>query len=159
MEKIQEINDVCKEVLTILAYTDNSLIEQIPEKVFNKLQEFAADSNVEFFINSEIDLNDQDISDECKDFISLLYYSYIANEDEKKELAKMWNMNEEKYQQELQEKYNSDNIFKKVNTDEFINVETPVNNTNTALIEYKESFFTKFKNFIFKILHINNNLN
>ena len=39
--------------------------------------------------------------------------------------------------------------------DEFINVETPVNNTNTALIEYKESFFTRFKNFIFKILHIN----
>lgn len=151
MEMIQNINDVCKEVLTILAYTDNNLIEQIPDKVFRNLQEFAADSKVDFFVNIANDLSDQDISDECKDLISLLYYTYIANEHEKKELAEIWNVNEEKYQQELQEKYNSDNIFKKANKN--INIEKL--ETNTALILYKESFFTKFKNFIFKILHIN----
>ena len=151
MEMIQNINDVCKEVLTILAYTDNNLIEQIPDKVFRNLQEFAADSKVDFFVNIAKDLSDQDISDECKDLISLLYYTYIANEHEKKELAEIWNVNEEKYQQELREKYNSDNIFKKANKN--INIEKL--ETNTALILYKESFFTKFKNFIFKILHIN----
>ena len=39
--------------------------------------------------------------------------------------------------------------------EEKVNVEMPKNNADTALIEYKESFFIKFKNFIFKILHIN----
>jgi len=149
MEKIQEVNNVCKEVLTILAYTDNNLIEQIPDKVFKKLQEYAADSKIDFYINEEKDLKDQDISEECKDFISLLYYSYFANENEKKELAKIWDINEEKYQKELHTKYVPNILFKKVLQQENNNIKN-----ETALIEYKESFFSKLRNFIFKMLHI-----
>ena len=64
-------------------------------------------------------------------------------------------LNQKKEEQEKIEKYNPDDIFKKANnTTETTNMEISENNTNTALIEYKESFFTKFKNFIFKILHI-----
>ena len=59
-------------------------------------------------------------------------------------------------EEEKREKYNQDNIFKNKNTKaQIINQEIPQNSTNTALIEYKETFFTRFKNFIFKILHIN----
>ena len=50
-------------------------------------------------------------------------------------------------------------MFKKVYKGEYIKLETPENNINTALIKYKQSFFTRFKNFVFKILHINNKLN
>lgn len=155
MNKIQEINDVCKEVLTVLAYFDENLIEQIPNRVLQKLNEFAANSNMNFYIDIEKDLNEQEISEEGKDFIALLYYSYIANEEEKKELTKKWNENEKIFQNELYEKFNPDDIFKKTNKNiEDINKETTTSNTNTSLIEYKESIFTKLKNFIFKILHI-----
>ena len=61
----------------------------------------------------------------------------------------------QKEEQAKREKYNPDDIFKKANKSEQINVKTLESTANTALIEYKESFFTRFKNFIFKILHIN----
>lgn len=154
MEKMQEINDVCKETLTILAYTNNNLIEQIPDRVFKKLLEFAANSKVDFFINTEKELDKQNISDECKDLIALLYYIYIADEHEKKNLQKIWSFNEEKYQQELREIYNPNDIFKKnIKNTKITNQDIHENNTS-LLTEYKEPFFEKLKEFIFKILHI-----
>ena len=39
-------------------------------------------------------LKDQDISQECKDFISIMYYYYHANDEEKKELISKWNDND-----------------------------------------------------------------
>ena len=156
MEKIQEINDVCKEVLTILGFVNIDVIEKIPSKILKKLNELAADSELNYYIDKEKDLINQDISEKGKDLIALLYYSYIATENEKNELLKIWNDNEKKYQKELNEKYNSDNIFKKVLEHESTNIENLKNNNDAALIEYKESFFTKLKNFVFRILHINN---
>ena len=84
----------------------------------------------------------------------MFHLNYWCNsQEEKEELKELFKENEIKYQAEVREKYNPDNIFKKTDTN--TNIETYENDTNTALIEYKESFFTSFKNFIFKLLHIN----
>ena len=152
MNKNQEINNVCKEVISILAYFDDDIIEKIPSKILIKINELAADSNVDYYIDTEKGLLDQQLSEKSKDLIALIYYSYIANENEKYELSKIWNDNEKEYQKELNEKYNPDNLFKNITEQKSVNIE---NNNTTALIEYKESFFTKLKEFIFKILHIN----
>ena len=53
-----------------------------------------------------------DISEECKDLISLMYYSYIADGTEKKEIGKIWRQNEELYQNKLKEKFDYDNMLK-----------------------------------------------
>lgn len=156
MEKIQEINDVCKEVITILGFFNIDIIEKIPSKILKKLNELAADSELNYYIDKEKHLIDQDISEKGKDLIALLYYSYIATENEKNELSKIWNDNEKKFQKELNEKYNPDNIFKNVLEREYSNIEKLKNNDDTALLAYKESFFTKLKNFVFRILHMNN---
>ena len=153
MENILEMNNVCKETLIILSFFDEELLDKIPTKIFKKLNEFAADSKCEFYIDKNKDLLEQNISEKSKDLISLLYYSYIANEEEKKELSNIWNENEIKFQKVLKEKYDSYNIFKKVDKNENIKKS---NITNHALIEHKESFLEKFKNFILKIFHINN---
>ena len=58
-----------------------------------------------------------------------------------------------KIDQEKREKYNPNDIFKNRNSTERIQ---QINVNETALVEYKENFFTKFKNFIFKILNIKN---
>ena len=65
--------------------------------------------------------------------------------------------NEKKLEKEKAKQYNPDDIFKNKREKQILedNEEIPENNINTALIEYKESFFVRFKNFIFKILHIN----
>ena len=70
-------SDVCKETLSVLAYFDTNLIKKIPNHVLKKLGELAADSNTEFYINLEKNLNEQNISEKCKDLISLIYYNYI----------------------------------------------------------------------------------
>lgn len=154
MEKKQEINDVCKEVLTILGFFNIDVIEKIPSKILQKINELAADSELNYYIDREKDLIDQDISEKGKDLIALLYYSYIATENEKNELSKIWNDNEKKYEKELKEKYNPDNIFKNLLELEYANKEKL--NYDTSLIVYKDSFFTKLKNFVFRILHIKN---
>ena len=154
MEKIQEINDVCKEVITILGFFNIDIIEKIPSKILNKLNELAADSELNYYIDKEKDLIDQDISEKSKDLIALLYYSYIATEKEKHELSKIWNDNEKKYQKELNKKYNPDNIFRNVLEREPVNIENLKNDDDTALIVYKESFFTKLKNFVFRIINL-----
>ena len=51
MEKIQEIQDVCKEVLIILGYLNNDILEKIPSRIFKKLNELAADSKLNYYID------------------------------------------------------------------------------------------------------------
>lgn len=141
-------NDISKEVLTVLSYWEIDLINKIPNSLMNELVDYAADSKKECFIDTNMSLQEQNISEESKDLIALIYYSFIANEDTKKEIKKIWDINEEKYQEDLQKKYNINNIFKKKNID---------NNENTDLIEYKEE--NNFIKFIKKIISKINNLN
>lgn len=107
------------------------------------------DKNYVFKINPEIDLSKQNISPEANAIIINLFRDYFATEQQKVKIREILDLNQKKEEEEKREKYNPDNIFKK---DE--NTEIQEINSNNALIEYKESFFTKFKNFIFKMLHI-----
>ena len=150
MENTQEINNVCKEVITILGFFNNDVIEKIPSEILKKLNELAADSKLNYYIDKEKNLINQNISEKSKDLIALLYYSYIATQNEKDELSKIWNENENKYQEELYKIYNPNNIFKKIENQETIDIK---NNSITSLINYNESFFIKLKKFVFKILH------
>lgn len=146
MENIQKINDISKEVLTILAYFDQKIIEKIPTSFLDMLKNQAANSTNEFYINPNSDISEQNISEESKDLISLIYYSYIADENEKNEISKLWYENEEEYNQELREKYNLDSIFdnrKSIQKDE-------ERNTSKELIVLKENWFTKLLKFVRK---------
>lgn len=151
----QKINDICKEVILILAFCDNDVIKKIPSKILIKINELAAESSITLHIDKEKNLLDQNISENSKDFIALLYYTYIATEKEKNELSKIWDENDKKYEEELKKKYDSNNIFKTILKEESDNINAEENSTNMSMIEYKESFFTKLKEFIFnKILHL-----
>ena len=74
MNMVQQKNDVCKEILTILAYFNEDLLEKIPDKILKELNELAADSKANFYIDLKKNLTNQNISEESKDFISLLYF-------------------------------------------------------------------------------------
>ena len=94
MENIHDINDVYKEVLTFLAYFDEKLIQNIPSKVFKELNDKAADSTKDFFINPDKSLDEQNISEDAKNVLSLIYYQYIADKNNKEDIFKLWNNNE-----------------------------------------------------------------
>lgn len=91
---MRENNDVFKETLMILSYFDDDLLKKIPSKFFKKMCELAADSKMDFYIEKNKKLYEQNISEEAKDLISLIYYNYIAEDNEKKELIKTWYQND-----------------------------------------------------------------
>ena len=143
------------EVLEIIKYFPEEEYAKIPEEKI-EFYKNNMDKDYIFTINPEIDLSEQNISSEANAIIVNLFRDYFATEEQKAKIKEILDLNQKKEEQEKREKYNPDDIFKKVNnTTETTNIEISENNTNTALIEYKESFFTRFKNFIFKILHIN----
>ena len=87
-------------------------------------------------------MNEQKLQKETIDILAMLTLNYWCNsEEEKAELTSMYSDNELKYQEELREKYNPDNIFKK----EEPKREPEVQN-NVAVIEYKETIFDKLLN-------------
>ena len=143
-----------KEVLEIIKYFPQKEYAKIPKEKIDFYKN-NMDKNYDFTINPEIDLAEQNISKEANAIIVNLFTDYYATEEQKVKIKEILDLNQEKEEQSKREKYNPDNIFKKINKEEKNDEEIITNTTNTALVEYKESFFTKFKNFIFKILHIN----
>lgn len=142
MENVQNISDISKETLTFLAFFDNKMIEKIPNYIITNLCEEAADSKMDFYIDVNKNFEEQRISEKSKDLISLIYYNYIADEKEKKEILKQWNLNEENYQKKQKEKYNYDNLF-----------EGKEKVTDTKLIEIKrKTIFEKIKQILNKII-------
>ncbi len=80
MEEIYD-SDLAKELLTILSNTDLEFINKLPSNFLNELSFVAADSNKEFFIQKNKSLKEQNISEECKDLLSFLYYSTLDSKD------------------------------------------------------------------------------
>lgn len=109
---MKEINDVAKETLDVLEHFNNEFVSKIPRNVIKQLEELATDSDEKAIIDKSKKLNEQAISEECKSLISMIYYNYFANEEEKKEILNIWNENERLYQEELNKKYKIDNLFK-----------------------------------------------
>jgi len=145
------------------AYTEVlEIVKYFPEEEYNKIPkekiEFYKnnmDKDYVFTINPEIDLSKQNISPEANAIIINIFIDYFATEEQKVKIKEILDLNQKKEEQEKREKYSPNDIFKKAN----INTKTAYkeiseNNTDIELIEYKETFFTKFKKFIFKILHI-----
>lgn len=147
MEQV-EINDIAKETICVLKYFDSSFNSKIPNNFLNLLRQLAQKSSVIIKIDKEKNLKEQDISEECKDLISLMYYSYIATEEEKIEIEKIWNKNEELYQNKIREKYNPNNILKKTNVEEQVQ-ET----SNLPIIIQEENFLQKITKFIKRIFN------
>ena len=87
----------------------------------------------------------QNISEETKDIISLIYYNYFADDKEKNEIAKIWKENDEKFQEESNEIYDIERVFKSRNKN-YIKSELPTvvkKNWIEKIIEKVKRFFNK----------------
>lgn len=96
MEKMVDKKDVYKEVLIVLSNFDKEIVQKIPDSVFKELINLAADSELEVNIDINKSLEEQNLSEESREIISLIYYKYIAEEAEKKDLIKIWDFNDKK---------------------------------------------------------------
>lgn len=133
----------------ILKYISPNLKSRIPQKYITYF-EINKPNDYNWNIDKTVPLEKQDLLPITKEILTFLYRDYICGDIERARLDKILNENEIKYQNELKEKYNPDNIFKARKS----NVKTEqIVNENTSIVTYKESFFSKIINKIKLIFH------
>ncbi len=125
------------EILEIINYMGQEYKKKIPSKLLNFF-EGNKDLNYEYKLES-LNLS-KPFLNETMIILALIEQKYWTTDKEREVLNQALKENEKKYQEDLREKYNPDNLFKNKAT----KVETEEN--SVAMVEYKESIFTKIKN-------------
>lgn len=109
------------EVDMILDLIDSEMKNKVSANFIKFIKE-EKDNNYKPNINPELPLEEQNILPETIDILALLKLNYWCNEEEKKELLKILNKNEQQFQKEAKEKYDIDKLFKTNKTKEIINL-------------------------------------
>ncbi len=129
--------EIYSEVYQVLNLLGNQYIDKLPNSLFNMLKEKRNISYTPKYIQ-DIPLNKQNIKKETLAIIVLLHLNYwCENEEEMLQLKQMLKNNEDRYQQEIRNKYNPDDIFKKYKQENIVE-------NQVSMIEYKESLFKRF---------------
>lgn len=126
------------EVLEILKYISKEEFNKVPEDMLEMFKANASNNN-EFVYNPRKTLQEQNVSETARTIIAILFRDYWATENQKEKISKKQDYDREKIKEE---KYNTNNIFQKHNTQQ---TENCIKN-EVAMVEYKESIFTKIKN-------------
>ena len=141
----KEFAEAATEINKILSYLPIEYVEKIP----NKLRTFFLNVESQEYepnIDPYKQLDEQDLKPKTKTLLTIIYRNYWCNEQEKAELDKMLIENDKKYEDELREKYNSDDIFKNKQK-----TSTTVQDTNLPIEIKKESFIRKLLEYIKKL--------
>lgn len=138
----KEFAEATTEINKILSYLPSEYVEKIPIK----LRKFFKDVESKEYIPN-IDpykkIDEQILKPKTETLLTIIYRNYWCNEQEKAELDKKLIENDKKYEEELREKYNPDDIFKKREK-----TSTNVQETNLPIEIKKESFVKKLINYI-----------
>ena len=130
---------------------------QIPKKLRDFFRE-EKDIDYHKNIDPNIPIKEQNLKEETLAIIALLMIQYwYKDESKKQKLLKVLDENERKYQEELREKYNPDNIFKNKNDNNTFDEAVPENeeiSVEMQIVEYKEPIFKRIVNKILEFLHL-----
>lgn len=138
------------EILEVLKYIPKEYVKKIPKQIIEvfeseKLEDYTP------IVDKEKPIDKEKLQKETLEVIAMLNYNYwCTDEKTKKELYSMYSENEEKYQKEITEKYDVNNVFKKRKT--ILNNHIEENNKETSLLEYKENILKKIINKIKKLI-------
>jgi len=149
METDIQTKQTYSEIDEFLELLDEKTRNEVPTKL-RELFKKEKDNNYHKEINPNISIKEQNLKKETLALIALLNLQYwCKDEKEKERLKKVYANNENKYQEELREKYNPDNIFK--------NASTEAIKEDVALVEVKEEkWFKKIVLFIKNLFNKNN---
>ena len=85
-----DMGEAYAEVLEILNYVPEENYKKIPGNFITFMEE-NADENSSFVYNLALPFNKQNVNDDAKDILALIYRLFIANDDEKKILNELDN--------------------------------------------------------------------
>lgn len=138
----KEFAEAATEINKILSYLPTEYVKKIPIK----LRKFFEDVESKEYIPN-IDpykqLDKQDLKPKTQTLLTIIYRNYWCTEQERAELDKILIKNDKKYEKELREKYNPDDIFK--NKQKIL---TTIQDTNLSIEIRKENFIKRLINYI-----------
>ena len=124
-----EFKNTLFEVSEILKNIDKNLSNRIPKRLKEYIETNKSQShNFKYDYNKS--LSEQRMLKTTEKYLTMLFFNYWCTDEEKTKVLDAMKRNEEKYQKEIKEKYNPNNLFKKSNVE---NVKKEV-----ALVEVKE---------------------
>ena len=146
-----EYSEAIVEVLEILEYSDDNILEKIPKKLIkfwkrNKFKTYKPN------LDHDKSISEMNLKDKTKSILSMIYLNYLCNDAEAKEISSIINHNEEIYQTELIKNHNFQYLEKEQNISNTINKNTK--STSITIIENKESIFKKIINRIKRFFNI-----
>ena len=148
-----DLNKRLVEVDEILNYLSEEDLLKIPEDIRNTIKE-NKDKNYTWNYDENKHLKDQNLSRDTIIILSYLNMEYLLNEEQKQLMQKIHELNEKKLEEAKIEKYGVDDLFKR-NKKQQEEIKETEQIQKQALVEYKESFFTKMinkiKNFFTKL--------
>lgn len=149
---MSEINKkAISEVIDVLKHSEIEVTQKIPKKFI----EFIMNNSDSGYIPN-IDYTkenwENDIEEDARALLALIYRDYIMSEEEKKEALE----EERKKEIEIEEKYSSDNLFKKKSNIEN-NQDEPMQDIQKSLMVVKEEkWYNKVINKIKELFGIKN---
>ena len=121
--------------------SDNFLQEEIARaKRFNDGTAMNPEDIKKTLLSGWVYKTAEEMLEETKILLSIVYREFIASKEERKQIIKKEKNELLQEEKRIREKYNPDNLFK----NKVAKVETIQN--SVAMVEYKESIFTKIKN-------------
>ena len=140
----------------------NALPKEDSDKVPMKLRKLISENKLENYESNiiiDVPIEEQDVHPDTQTFLAMLYLNYwCKNEDEKRELNKLFSENEKRYQKELNEKYEvfkeSDNsqgniIINDENESEETISKRVVESQENQIVVYKENIIKRIFNKVF----------
>ena len=134
------------EVNTILKFMGDEYMNKLPNKLIKFIQE-NMDYSFVSNININYSINNQQMKDDTRIILSLLYRNYWCIKEEKEELIRKDVFEKNKKERELNKQYDYNNLFKNRKPKKEENSEE-----NLSIIKYKESILIKMINKIKAIL-------
>jgi len=138
-EKYNVYHKAFKELIEIIKFFPKNEYSKIPKSFIDFIEE-NMDNDYEYVVGHIDDFQNQEMLEETRILLSIVYRDFIASSEEQKQIIKIEKNELLQEEKRIQERYNPDNLFK---NKEFKR-ETVEN--NVAMKEYKESIFIKIKN-------------
>lgn len=134
----QDYNIAISETLEILNHTRQEDVDKIPVKFLKFLKDNAL-VTYKPSLDFNKPLNEMNLNEKTIGLLSIINRKYWCDDNQKKEFDNKLKENETIFQQRLQIKYNTDNLFNNRKID--INSNNDIKTKETAIIEYKQKSF------------------
>jgi len=148
---MEEYNKRLVEVDVVLNHLSEEDYKKIPKEILQVIKE-NKDKEYIWEYDETKELKEQGLSRDTIAFLMYLNMEYLLNDKQKKIMQEINVLKERKLEEERAKKYSVDNLFKNNNSqkEEIKKIEET---QEKALVEYKESFFTKIINRIRKFFY------